>query len=868
MASNRFANYLHRNTNKMTVILVYTLLEWILIVLLLINGLFCSLISKFASFFGLKSPCLFCSRIDSATTVGLEFYRSLLCETHASDIARLGYCSAHDRFVESKEVCIACSLDEEAKRRGLCSCCDARLDDDETEGFRSPCFDLKTDLVSDGVGEVRLGDEIVNPHGFGGSDQDRLVCLELIDSTTLSDPDRSKCEVELENEGFCVVGLLDLDRLIPVELIDCTTLTSANAAGFDDKLVDESVCKTENCFGLQCENLSSSIEVALMDLIVSEPIKNENVKCDDDDEIGAAAEGFDIVFETILGDVKLNEGALVSEAESNNVTVRDLCIYESSSQSLLLGSLPSSKGNVELTEEISQPLHQESNCIIEKDLCNHESISQSMLPESFPSSTSTTENSTPLDETMANKNSECEQPKEATSESEPLSKVGGETHPHLFVNPEHNESEEQRAPETPSYVEDMSALHRRLFFDHKESGTESLDGSVVSDIDGNEGLTIDRLKSALKAERKAMAALYAELDEERSASAIAANQTMAMITRLQEEKAAMQMEALQYQRMMEEQSEYDQEALQLLNELMTKREKEKQELEKELDVCRKKVLLYEAKEKRMAKKAAASSAVSSASSSATDDIEELSVELNEGDDKFCNGTEESCYNTHMDLVLKSETVQEDGKHLSTLHESLDEFEEERLSILEQLKSLEEKLFLLDDDDGEEEEEESHFEDVRSSEHFSEEADGNKENIVNGSVEINGIHYDQNRRAGLKGKRLLPLFDAIASENGDKVLHGEEEGKAAAAFGSQNLKYETEQNRLIIVEEVDYVYERLQALEADREFLKHCISSLKKGDKGMNLLQEILQHLRDLRNVEFRVRNGGDEVIRLDGTLLD
>ncbi|KAK1313092.1 hypothetical protein QJS10_CPA06g02064 [Acorus calamus] len=771
MASNRFANYLHKNTNKMTVILVYTLLEWILIVLLLINGLFSSLISKFASFFGLKSPCLFCSRIDSTTTVGLEFYRSIVCETHATDIARLGYCSAHDRFVESREVCDACSPDEETKRRGLCSCCDARLDDDETEGFRSPCFDLKTDLVSDGVGEVRLGDEIVNPLRFGGSDQDRLVCLELIDSTTLSDPDRSNCEVEFENEGFCVVGLSDLDRLIPVELIDCTTLTSANSAGFDDKLVDESVCKTENCFGLQCENLSSSIEVALMDLIVSEPIKNENVKCDDDNETEAAAEGFDNVFETIVGDVKPTE--------------------------------------------------------------------------------------------------ECEQPKEATSEAEPLSKIGGETHPHLFINPEHNESEEQRAPETPSYVEDMSALNRRLFFDHKESGTESLDGSVVSEIDGNEGLTIDRLKSALKAERKAMAALYAELDEERSASAIAANQTMAMITRLQEEKAAMQMEALQYQRMMEEQSEYDQEALQLLNELMTKREKEKQELEKELEVCRKKVLLYEAKEKRMAKKAAASSAVSSASSSATDDIEELSVELNEGDDKFCNGTEESCYNTHMDLVLNSETVQEDGKHLSTLHESLNEFEEERLSILEQLKSLEEKLFLLDDDDGEEEaEEESHFEDVRSSEHFSEEADGNKENIVNGSVEINGIHYDQNRRAGLKGKRLLPLFDAIASENGDKVLHGEEEGKAAAAFPSHNLKYEMEQNRLIIVEEVDYVYERLQALEADREFLKHCISSLKKGDKGMNLLQEILQHLRDLRNVEFRVRNGGDEVIRLDGTLLD
>ncbi|KAG4982687.1 hypothetical protein JHK85_028167 [Glycine max] len=87
---------------------------------------------------------------------------------------------------------------------------------------------------------------------------------------------------------------------------------------------------------------------------------------------------------------------------------------------------------------------------------------------------------------------------------------------------------------------------------NSQSGTEeSLDGTVISDIEGGE-VTIDNLKSTLKSERKALSTLYAELEEESSAYAIAANQTMAMINRLQEEKAAMQMEALQYQRMMEE----------------------------------------------------------------------------------------------------------------------------------------------------------------------------------------------------------------------------------------------------------------------------------------------------------------------------
>ena len=78
-----------------------------------------------------------------------------------------------------------------------------------------------------------------------------------------------------------------------------------------------------------------------------------------------------------------------------------------------------------------------------------------------------------------------------------------------------------------------------------------MDGTVISGIEGGE-VTIDTLKSTLKSERKALSTLYAELEEESSAYAIAANQTMAMINRLQEEKAAMQMEALQYQRMMEE----------------------------------------------------------------------------------------------------------------------------------------------------------------------------------------------------------------------------------------------------------------------------------------------------------------------------
>lgn len=47
------------------------------------------------------------------------------------------------------------------------------------------------------------------------------------------------------------------------------------------------------------------------------------------------------------------------------------------------------------------------------------------------------------------------------------------------------------------------------------------------------------------------------MEEERYASVVAANQAMLMITRLQEEKDALHMEALHYLTMIEEQADYD-----------------------------------------------------------------------------------------------------------------------------------------------------------------------------------------------------------------------------------------------------------------------------------------------------------------------
>ncbi|XP_024387166.1 uncharacterized protein [Physcomitrium patens] len=94
---------------------------------------------------------------------------------------------------------------------------------------------------------------------------------------------------------------------------------------------------------------------------------------------------------------------------------------------------------------------------------------------------------------------------------------------------------------------------------------------------------------ALQAEREAMAALYSELEEERNSSATAASEALAMISRLQEEKAAIQMESRQFQRMVMEKAMYDQEAIEVLKEILAKREEERLALEDEMQLYKEKL---------------------------------------------------------------------------------------------------------------------------------------------------------------------------------------------------------------------------------------------------------------------------------------
>ncbi|XP_042032494.1 probable myosin-binding protein 5 [Salvia splendens] len=138
------------------------------------------------------------------------------------------------------------------------------------------------------------------------------------------------------------------------------------------------------------------------------------------------------------------------------------------------------------------------------------------------------------------------------------------------------------AQESPRWLS-LSRSSKKLNFDKVDTLVEPLDISPLNEVDSD---VLNRLKKQAHLDQDTLMAVYMELDKERSAAAVAANNAMAMITRIQQEKAAIQMEALQYQRMMEEQAEYDEEALELMRDMLFKKEDDVKALSSELDVYR------------------------------------------------------------------------------------------------------------------------------------------------------------------------------------------------------------------------------------------------------------------------------------------
>jgi hypothetical protein len=52
----------------------------------------------------------------------------------------------------------------------------------------------------------------------------------------------------------------------------------------------------------------------------------------------------------------------------------------------------------------------------------------------------------------------------------------------------------------------------------------------------------------------------------------------------------------------------------------------------------------------------------------------------------------------------------------------------------------------------------------------------------------------------------------------------------------------------LVNEVSDISERLEALEADRNFLEHVVNSIRYDEEGLHFIKEIASHLKEIRKI--------------------
>ncbi|KAI4335524.1 hypothetical protein L6164_014162 [Bauhinia variegata] len=114
--------------------------------------------------------------------------------------------------------------------------------------------------------------------------------------------------------------------------------------------------------------------------------------------------------------------------------------------------------------------------------------------------------------------------------------------------------------------------------------------SAVSEMDESD---ITAMKETLRTQQQLLQKLYAELDEEREASATATSVALDMILRLQGEKAALKMEASHYKRMAEEKIEHAEKTLVVFEDLMHQKEMEIASLEFQVQAYKYKLLSME-----------------------------------------------------------------------------------------------------------------------------------------------------------------------------------------------------------------------------------------------------------------------------------
>ncbi|KAL3537798.1 hypothetical protein ACH5RR_001164 [Cinchona calisaya] len=592
--------------------LASAVLEWFLIFLLFIDACFSYLVTKFACYNELQIPCLLCSRLDHV--LGREkagFYWDLICNKHKLKISSLVLCELHNNLVDVHGICENCLFSFATVNKSNAETYRllvGKLGDEPHIGYdHDPLLADHSVSALDGKKCSCCNEQCISRGQTHMLFQTNLIGYEAgdLDGPLLATNGHDQHvgeirDVSSQKTRTCNTGKKSVDPLLHVEYekVKMTSDTESEAPTSDDDSATNLFCVSEQGKNdLVAVHMEKDLPVdvlALEKLIdpdaASEPALLESelqVEASDSYSTASAAPVGNGLEELSWQHVKHKTCVCPSSELISSNEVIPSSVDESRDNLDAIGVTESKKAVTNSSEMAQLPSNSISINEKQPGLKSGTCETGFQMPSSLELGDAYKLAIGSRGRQLSGKFLEQKSLMESVRMSEDLklllsqlSAARGIDVPLYDIGPRLSGSiDEFRTSDTSTSV-GIQILQRRISLERNESGI-SLDGSIVSEIEGESA--VDRLKRQVEHDRKLLGALYKELEEERSASAVAANQAMAMITRLQEEKAAFHMEALQCVRMMEEQAEYDGEALQKANHLLAEREREIQDLESELE---------------------------------------------------------------------------------------------------------------------------------------------------------------------------------------------------------------------------------------------------------------------------------------------
>ncbi|KXG40119.1 probable myosin-binding protein 4 isoform X2 [Sorghum bicolor] len=745
-------------------VLRHAISECCLIIMLVATAVLSYMATRFARMCSLRSPCMLCSRLDRFLHGKAWFSEELVCAAHRLEISRLSYCQSHKKLERSDDMCDRCLLScstcnltninardkvksrSRSRHKQLCSCCSVR-------------FKKKRDS--------HMLPDIAN-NRFPDDDMSKLKQRSIAMPSVEHSSDEGSDHLPYEGYRELKVGYESESEVH----ISGSDDDESNAVPHDARERAHHISSRDVQLQPMISNAIGSSMLPSDNTVMTKPPLNTARDTDSKSSDTKVAKSLDRAIGHGLDDISWSQ----INASDNSINMQSKAVPEQVS-----AELPKEKRSPDV--EVAKDFATSGNAGTSSSADTHVSRNNSMKNASASRGYL---KSPRLSEIISARDTNSKTNEEVKTFLSQLSTARG------FDGSLNEMTSSPRSGIQIDEYRQYDATGMAPFLDRNNSNLDPFDVNATSEDEGESSM--ERLKQQAEINRKKMSMLYKELEAERSASAVAASEAMAMINRLQEEKASMHMEALQYLRMMEEQADHDQEAIEKLNDLLTEREKELLDLEAELEGYQSKL----------------------------------------HDQPFDVGKFGATGGAMTFGVLDSSDF---------MRHTIFDFEDEKAKILESLHRLEETLGMpstnrLDMGDAN---------DTLQNSLLSDHSMSSSQYIENTELESSPLPRED------------LISESISSQHNDeeesvRYVHSHSHKKDENEFVEKQKNVtscshiDDTDTMKSIKHDISLLNARFKALEADQDFLKQILSSLNVSSDGVQFVQEITSHLREMRRI--------------------